>query len=220
MKWNQIETQWQRVSDHLKSMYADFYRALNKKSSTRSVSKTTALTRGADDQSTLSFTTISPLLIGTGSEQSGSEISDRNTTRSRLGRASDLPSSPPHTSPRRSILVVDDDEDMRVAIELVLSPKYRVTLAIDGLDGYVKANEEPGPDLIIADVSMPFVDGITMVRRIRENDALRGVPVIFLTGQTSRARLVEGLSVGAFAYLTKPTDPETLEKNVKSALLH
>jgi CheY-like chemotaxis protein len=129
-------------------------------------------------------------------------------------------SATPHPPPRKSILVVDDDEDMRAALELMLSPKYRVILAVDGLDGYVKANEQPGPDLIISDMAMPYVDGITMVRRIRENTALRGVPVIFLTGETSPETLNEGLSVGASACLTKPTDPETLEKNVTGALWH
>jgi two-component system chemotaxis response regulator CheY len=130
------------------------------------------------------------------------------------------PPSSLHRPPHKSILVVDDDEEMRAAIELVLSPNYRVKLAVDGLDGYVKANEQPAPDLIIADVSMPYVDGITMVRRIRENDALRRVPVIFLTGQTSPAALIEGLSLGVSAYLTKPTDAETLERNVNRALWH
>jgi CheY-like chemotaxis protein len=93
-----------------------------------------------------------------------------------------------------------------------------VTLAIDGIDGYEKANEQPLPDLIIADVSMPELDGIAMVRRIRENDALRRVPVIFLTGQMSPANVIAGLSVGTFAYLPKPTDSAVLEGKVKRAL--
>jgi CheY-like chemotaxis protein len=128
------------------------------------------------------------------------------------------PSSPPRAPARKSILVVDDDEEMRSALELVLSPKYRVTLAVDGLDGYVKANERPGPDLIIADVTMPYVDGITMVRRIRENAALRRIPVIFLSGRSSPAGLIEDLSGGALTYLTKPTNAETLQRSVSRAL--
>jgi DNA-binding response OmpR family regulator len=127
----------------------------------------------------------------------------------------DLPSRPPT---RKSILVVDDDEGMREAIFLVLSPNYNVTLAVDGVDGYVKANEQPRPDLIIADVAMPELDGISMIRRIRETDALRRVPVIFLTGQMSPASVIAGLSVGAFAYLPKPTEPHVLESKVKRAL--
>jgi DNA-binding response OmpR family regulator len=131
--------------------------------------------------------------------------------------------SPPCASdppPRKSILVVDDDECMREAIYGVLAPKYRVTLAVDGVDGYLRANERPAPDLIITDVSMPQLDGISMVRRIRETDALSRVPVIFLTGRMSPMKVIEGLSVGTFAFLAKPTDPDVLELNVNRALVH
>jgi CheY-like chemotaxis protein len=116
------------------------------------------------------------------------------------------------------ILVVDDSEEMRTAMYNMLSPAYRVTLAVDGVDGYEKASEAPHPDLIIADVSMPQLDGISMVRRIRENDALRRVPVIFLTGRTSPASIIEGMSVGSVAYLAKSGPPELLEKAVERAL--
>ena len=121
---------------------------------------------------------------------------------------------------RKSILFVDDDQAMRAVIDIILSANYCVTLAIDGVDGYMKANEQPTPDLIITDVSMPNLDGIAMVRRIRESNALHRVPVIFLTGQTSPASVIAGLSIGTFAYLSKPTTPELLEKKVKSALWH
>jgi DNA-binding response OmpR family regulator len=119
---------------------------------------------------------------------------------------------------RKSILVVDDDEGMRDALSMLFSPEYRVILAVDGVDGYLRANEQPIPDLIITDVSMPNLDGVAMVRRIRENDVLRGVPVIFLTGQRSRESPVAGLSADSFAYLAKPIERGALERTVKSAL--
>jgi phosphoserine phosphatase RsbU/P len=119
---------------------------------------------------------------------------------------------------RRCILVVDDDEGMREAVGLVLAPTYRVRYAFDGVDGYDKANELPHPDLIIADVSMPRLDGITMVRRIRATTALCRIPVIFLTGQTSVASIIAGLAVGTFAYLSKTAAPGVLEGKVKRAL--
>jgi CheY-like chemotaxis protein len=127
--------------------------------------------------------------------------------------------SPTHTPPpRKAILVVDDDEGMRASLYDMLSLEYRVTLAVDGIDGYAKANDQPPHDLIIADVNMPRLDGVTMVRRIRENDALRHVPVIFFTGQVSPADLVAGQAVGSFAYLSKAIDPDLLENTVKLAL--
>ena len=119
---------------------------------------------------------------------------------------------------RKCILVVDDDEDLRDAIAMVLSPTYRVTVAVDGMDGYTKAHDQPRPDLIIADVSMPGLDGITMIQRIRASEELRRVPVIFFTGQMSSERAIAGLSVGTFAYLSKTCEAGALEDKVKRAL--
>jgi PleD family two-component response regulator len=119
---------------------------------------------------------------------------------------------------RRCILVVDDDEVMREAVGLLLEPTYQLRYAVDGIDGYEKANELPRPDLIIADVTMPRLDGIAMVQRIRANAALHRVPVIFFTGQTSVASIIAGLSVGTFAYLSKTAAPGVLEGKVRRAL--
>ena len=116
------------------------------------------------------------------------------------------------------ILVVDDDEDLHDAIGMVLSPSYCVRFAVDGMDGYTKAHDQPRPDLIISDVSMPCLDGITMIRRIRESDELRSVPVIFFTGLMSPESAFAGLSVGTFAYLSKTSAPGVLENKVKRAL--
>jgi DNA-binding response OmpR family regulator len=121
-------------------------------------------------------------------------------------------------SPRRCILVVDDNEDLRDAMAMLLSPSYRVRVAVDGMDGYTKAHAQPHPDLIIADISMPGLDGISMVRRIRESDALLRVPVIFFTGRTSPESVVAGLSVGTFAYLSKTCAAGVLEDKVRRAL--
>ncbi len=136
-------------------------------------------------------------------------------------RRSPLPTAPASSSSefaRRCILVVDDDEDMREAVGLLLAPQYELRYAIDGIDGYNRAHELPRPDLIIADVSMPRLDGIGMVQRIRASSTMRRVPVIFLTGQTSVASIIAGLSVGTFAYLSKTSAAGVLEGKVKRAL--
>jgi two-component system chemotaxis response regulator CheY len=126
-------------------------------------------------------------------------------------------SAPDYALRKRSILLVDDDEPLRSVMHAVLSSRYRVTLAVDGLDGLEKANADPRPDLIVADIIMPRLDGISMVRRIRENEAMRRVPVIFLSGQMSVGHILAGLSVVPFGYLSKPMDPEALVRKVKSA---
>jgi len=129
------------------------------------------------------------------------------------------PSTPrPQAQAPKCILVVDDDEELRDTIATVLTPRYCVRLAVDGIDGYARAMEQPRPDLIIADVTMPGLDGISMVRRIRESDELRRVPVIFFTGQMSPESVVAGLSTGTFAYLSKTCSAGVLEDKVKRAL--
>jgi DNA-binding response OmpR family regulator len=119
---------------------------------------------------------------------------------------------------RKCILVVDDDGDLRDAIAMVLSPSYCVRCAVNGVDGYTKAHDQPRPDLIIADVSMPELDGITMVRRIRESDELRRVPVLFFTGLTSPERDIAGLSAGTFSYVSKTAAPGVFENKVRRAV--
>jgi CheY-like chemotaxis protein len=118
---------------------------------------------------------------------------------------------------RYSVLVVDDDEAIREGLRDLLSPHYDVRTAVDGIDGYEKTVSQP-PDLIISDVAMPRLGGFAMVRRIRGHDAFRRLRVIFFTAQMLTPSVVEGLSVGPFAYLAKSTDPALFEKKVKRAL--
>ncbi len=133
----------------------------------------------------------------------------------RRGVSLSLPAQPS----RKSILLVDNDEGMRAAIYYAFSPSYRVTLAIDGLDGFTKANQPPPPDLIISDVVLPGLDGIEMALRLRENSALRAVPIIFMTGESSPTNLVLAPpSHLAFACLPKSTHLFVLRKKVEIAL--
>ncbi len=114
--------------------------------------------------------------------------------------------------------MVDDYEPMRSAIYGVLSPRYRVILAVDGVDGVDKSKDRPAPDLIIADIFMPRLDGIAMVHRIREDDRMRQVRVIFMSGQMSVQSILAGLAVVPFGYLSKPINPALFLKKVRSAL--
>jgi two-component system chemotaxis response regulator CheY len=124
----------------------------------------------------------------------------------------------PQPSPKL-ILFVDDDEGMRAAVYGLLSSKYQVILAVDGADGFAKANEQPSPDLIISDIGMPRLDGIAMANQIRENETLRAIPIIFLTGQMSALRLLAEPHLGAaFSHVPKSANPLVLETKVRRAL--
>lgn len=120
---------------------------------------------------------------------------------------------------RARILVVEDDPSTRTALAQWLSHDYDVAVARDGLEGLeIATAQQPPPDLILADVWMPRVDGVEMVTRIKQIDALRRVPVIFLTGQTSPQSMIAGISAGARAYIPKPVDLDVLDRKVRSAL--
>lgn len=117
-----------------------------------------------------------------------------------------------------TILVIDDDAWMRELLQLHLSNAgYRVQAAADGLEGG-KAMLASPPALVIADIRMPYLDGIELVRAMRDDPRTAGVPVILLSSlQDDRVQDdVKGLGVAAF--LAKPLQREALLSTVATAL--
>ncbi|HEX7670524.1 MAG TPA: response regulator transcription factor [Polyangiaceae bacterium] len=117
---------------------------------------------------------------------------------------------------RKRILLVDDDIAAGNAIAQALGDRYDVTMARDGLEGVAMA-AQVAPDLIISDVTMPNLDGVSMVRRIREEHGSKA-PVIFLTALDSPTAVIAGIGAGARHYLTKPVDLNDLEKRIGRVL--
>jgi DNA-binding response OmpR family regulator len=115
------------------------------------------------------------------------------------------------------VLVVEDDDETRHAIARGLAPEYEVVVAADGREG-LKAACEQSFDVIVADIGMPEMDGITMVDRIRRMRAPSAVPVVFLTAETAPERIAEGFSAGGTSYLTKPVDLELLDHELRWVL--
>lgn len=119
---------------------------------------------------------------------------------------------------KRRILIVEDDEPARRLLALTLRRNYEVLTAADGVEGLALASGTITPDLIITDVMMPRLDGVGMVRKIREIEVLRRVPIIFLTAKGGAADVAAGIGVGARHYLVKPVKLASLEDMVKSLL--
>jgi DNA-binding response OmpR family regulator len=121
------------------------------------------------------------------------------------------------TIPRKKrILVVDDETDSSDMLAQFLGAQYDVIVARDGLQGIDEAARYL-PDLIIADVSMPNLGGLDMVRVIRVRHGLRA-PIIFISGRASPKDIIAGITAGARHYLTKPVDLQDLKKRVVRAL--
>jgi DNA-binding response OmpR family regulator len=107
------------------------------------------------------------------------------------------------------ILVVDDDEYSRDALTCLLSIEgYETRSAADGESGYASAREAR-PDLIVLDLSLPDLDGKLMISRIHNDAALRTVPILVVTGQSSDEAQA-AIALGADAYFIKPIEFEDL----------
>ena len=114
----------------------------------------------------------------------------------------------------KKILLVEDDSNFgRILKEYLSINNYNVDLASNGIEGYEKFNRSEY-DLCILDVMMPYKDGFTLAKEIREkNDH---IPIIFLTAKTLKDDVLKGYKVGADDYLTKPFDSEILLAKIKS----
>ncbi len=115
------------------------------------------------------------------------------------------------------ILVVEDNEDFRFYLKDNLRNSYTVIEAVNGKEGWQKALAHH-PQLIISDVSMPEVNGIDMVNKLKADKRTSHIPVILLTVLTEQQQQIKGLETGANDYITKPFDFAVLNAKIKSLL--
>ncbi len=117
-----------------------------------------------------------------------------------------------------SILTVDDSSSLRLATRIALTGAgYRVTEACDGLEGLGKAQGQKF-DMIITDLNMPNMDGLSMIREIRKLPVQMGTPIIFLTTESDDAIKQEARAAGATGWLVKPFQPDQLLRIAKKVL--
>lgn len=117
------------------------------------------------------------------------------------------------------VLLIDDEDDLRRIALLSLSRigEMDVLEARDGRTGLALAREE-SVDGILLDVMMPELDGPSVLRLLREDDATRRIPVIFLTANAMPAEIARLSALGVAGVLTKPFDPVALPANVRKIL--
>ncbi|KDN55464.1 hybrid sensor histidine kinase/response regulator transcription factor [Flavobacterium seoulense] len=114
-------------------------------------------------------------------------------------------------------LVVEDDPELREFIVSVLEKEYKIHVAENGIDGHLKA-ASLNPDFIISDIMMPQMDGIEMLKLIRNNIATSHIPVILLSAKTAIESKLEGMEYGADEYIDKPFNVSYLKARVKNIL--
>ncbi len=116
----------------------------------------------------------------------------------------------------KKILIVEDDSNFGSILRDYLSiNNYKITLAKNGIEGYQKFIKDEF-DLCILDVMMPYKDGFTLAKEIREKN--NKVPIIFLTAKTLKEDVLRGFKVGGDDYLSKPFDSEVLLAKIKAIL--
>jgi two-component system, chemotaxis family, chemotaxis protein CheY len=122
----------------------------------------------------------------------------------------------------KHILLVDDSTTIRLSVGLFLRrANYRVTEAVNGRDALEKLEAMRQHDdfvsLVLTDVNMPEMDGITLIRKLREGH-FRFVPILVLTTETDASRVEEGMAAGASGWFRKPFHAEQLLRAIEKLI--
>ena len=118
----------------------------------------------------------------------------------------------------KCILVVDDSETVRQVLQMTLANAgFDVLQAEDGVDALSKLSCDQ-VDMLITDLNMPNMDGLELIKKVREEGAHRFTPIVMLTTESSEAKKLAGREAGASGWIVKPFKPEQLLKVVKMVL--
>jgi len=120
-------------------------------------------------------------------------------------------------NPRARLLVVDDEPDAREVLSEALQPDYEILAAEDG-EAAVEVARAERPDVVLMDLSMPRLDGLQALERLRSDPSTADIPVIFVSGQGDDAVKVRSLDLGAVDYLQKPFSERELRARVERTL--
>jgi two-component system chemotaxis response regulator CheY len=111
----------------------------------------------------------------------------------------------------KTIMIVDDSASLRQVVSIALKAAgYEVIESGDGKEALSRLSAQPRVHLIVSDVNMPQMDGISFVKALKQLPAYRFTPVVMLTTESAENRKKEGQAAGAKAWMTKPFRPEQL----------
>jgi two-component system chemotaxis response regulator CheY len=117
----------------------------------------------------------------------------------------------------KKIMTVDDSASVRQMVSFTLkNAGYEVVEAVDGQDALSKLNGDV--KMIITDLNMPNMDGITLIRNVRSQSAYKFIPIIMLTTESQAEKKQEGKSAGATGWIVKPFKPDQLLAVIKKVL--
>lgn len=118
---------------------------------------------------------------------------------------------------RMRILIVEDEEEILSYLKEELEGEYRILTSKNGKEAYDTIFSDT-PDLVISDIMMPEMDGLTLCRKIKQNTNVNHVPVILLTAKSKPEDTMEGMAIGADAYMVKPFNTELLKSTIANLI--
>lgn len=119
---------------------------------------------------------------------------------------------------KKNVLIIDDELSIRILLENYLKKDYNVVTKNDGMDALKWMEEGNIPDLIVADIQMPNLDGYEFIKNIRASGFFKHIPIIMLSGIESSSEKIKCLKLGADDYIVKPFNPEELSVRIEILL--
>lgn len=115
---------------------------------------------------------------------------------------------------KNKLLIVEDNIDLKDYLISILKDDYDLIVASDGQEGWIKTMEHH-PDIIVTDIIMPVMDGITLSKKVKKDASLRHIPIVVLTAKSLTKDRIKAVESGAEAYLVKPFDTNELKAVLK-----
>ncbi|MBI5201641.1 MAG: response regulator [Elusimicrobia bacterium] len=119
---------------------------------------------------------------------------------------------------KKSIVLVDDEPIVCETVKITLSSRGYKIKTVEDPSGAIDAIRKAKPDLVILDLYMPNIDGASLCRKLKEDEDLKDIPVLFFSGSSKPVDVMSGLKAGGYDYVAKPIDGEELLAKVEAIL--
>jgi two-component system phosphate regulon response regulator PhoB len=119
---------------------------------------------------------------------------------------------------RQSVLIVEDEENIRELLSYNLQREGYVVTGVEYGEAALAAVQSHPPDLIVLDLMLPGMDGLTVCQRLKGDPATASIPIVMVTARGEESDVVRGLELGADDYITKPFSPRVLSARVRAVL--